>query len=527
MTAPVEELLRRAQVMRQVRLVVAALVPVEMLLYVPPPGVPSPLRPVAASVVLASALLAVNLVSWRRHREPSTPERLTTVGRLEVCADAGVTLAVLQLFAFDQFSAMWTILLIVVLEGAFREGLRGAMLTWASSGLVYAGIQVLAAHSYPGTAPLDPGSILFRALVTGAVAFVAGSLASQLQSALERHRGSEAALAGQYADLRLIGRVSRAIAAGPQARREVCRAVGELSGAELVMLWEPDEGALRCTAAAGIPHALLPPLELADETSGAVRAYRTGRLQLAVDAVLPKAFDRTTAKIRCASAAFVPVVRDGRAVATLVLTFPQRTEQLSERVLAALDVLAEEAAVAIIRADLTDSLTSEARRDQLTGLVNRRGLEESLETEMLRARRTTAPLTVLMLDLDGLKVFNDTHGHLAGDRLIADSAAGWQGRLRPTDVLARYGGDEFVAVLPGCDETRAMTVADALLAALPPGGACSVGAATWNHAEDAATLLARADDALYSGKRAGGGRVVCALSAVPPPRRAVDDRVVS
>ena len=527
MTAPAEELLRRAQVMRQVRLVVAGLVPIEMLLYVTPPGLTSPLRPVLASVVVVATLMAINAASWLRHRRPATPERLTTIGRLEVCADAVVTLGILQVFAFDQFSAMWTILLIVVLEGAFREGLRGAMVTWAASGALYVGVQLVAAHDYPDTAPLDPGSILFRALVTGAVAFVAGSLASQLQSALERHRHSEAVLAEQYADLRLIGRVSRAIAAGPQARREVCRAVGELSGAELVMLWEPDEGALHCTAAAGISHALLPPLELDDETSGAVRAYLTGRLELVADARLPSAFDRTTAKIRCASAVFVPVVREGRAVAALVLTFPERTEQLTERVLAALDVLAEEAAVAIIRADLTDTLTSEARRDQLTGLVNRRGLEESLETEMLRARRTTAPLTVLMLDLDGLKLYNDTHGHLAGDRLIADAAAGWLGRLRPTDVLARYGGDEFVAILPGCDETRAMTVADALLAALPPGGACSVGAATWNHAEDAPTLLARADDALYSGKRAGGGRAVCALSALPAPRPAADDRVVS
>ncbi|MCA1713182.1 MAG: sensor domain-containing diguanylate cyclase [Actinobacteria bacterium] len=309
--------------------------------------------------------------------------------------------------------------------------------------------------------------------------------------------------------------MSRAIAAGPEARREVCRAVAELTGAELVMLYEPDDVFLRCTAAAGCANRLLPPLELGDQTSGIARAYRTGRLELTPDAVLPDAFARTPALVRAASAVFVPVIRDDVTVAALGLTFPTRTEELTPRVCAALEVLAEEAAVAIVRADLTASLASEARRDRLTGLVNRRGLEEALETEMQRARRTSAPLAVLMLDLDGLKVFNDTYGHLAGDRLISAAAAGWRSRLRPTDVLARYGGDEFVAVLPGCDEARALRVADALLAALPPGARCSVGAALWDFREEADGLLSRADTALYSGKRAGGGR---AVPAVPAPR---------
>ena len=513
--------------MQRVRLVVAALVPVEMLLYVPPVGVVSPLRPVLASLVVAGALIAIDLGSWLAHRRGVTPEHLVRIARSEVVADATVTLGILQLFAFDQFSSIWTVLIVVLLEAAFRGGLRAAMATWAVSGLVYAGLQLLAAREFPDTAPLDPGSILFRALITGSVAFVAGQLASQLQSAVERHRASEARLAEQYDDLRLIGRVSRAIAAGPEARREVCRAVSELAGAAAVMLYEPAGTTLRCTAAAGIASGLLPPMPLDDEASGTVRAFLSGRRELVADAKLPQALTRRPGTLRDCSAAFVPVVRDGRAVAVMVLTFRDRVEELTERVRAALDVLAEEAAVAILRADLTESLTSEARRDQLTGLVNRRGLEESLETEMLRARRTTAPLTVLMLDLDGLKLFNDTHGHLAGDRLIAAAATAWQTRLRPTDVLARYGGDEFVAVLPGCDETRAMMVADALLAALPPGGRCSVGAATWNHAEDAASLLSRADDALYSGKRAGGGCAVRALAAIPAPRSAHPARVVS
>ena len=518
--------------MRWVRLAIAALVPVEMVLYVPPPGIESPLDPRAASLGVVAALVTLTVVSVVVHRRGL--QDLRRWARVEIACDAIITLGILQVFAFDQFSSMWTILLVVVLEGAFREGLRGAMVAWFGSGIVYAGIQVGAALAHPLTAPLDPGSILFRALVTGAVAFVAGSLASQLESAVvslrasvEQHRAGELALAEQYADLRLIGRVSRAIAAGPGARREVCNAVQELSGAELVMLYEPDDDVLRCTAAAGCANGLLPPLELDDPTSGTARAFRTGQRQLATDAELPRAFARVAARFQATSAVFVPVVRDGRSVAALTLTFRERVEELSPRIASALEVMSEEAAVAIIRADLAASLETEARRDTLTGLVNRRGMEEALETEMQRARRTAAPLTVLMLDLDGLKVFNDTYGHQAGDRLIVAAAAGWLARLRPTDVLARYGGDEFVALLPGCDEDRAMQVAAALLAALPMGSRASVGAASWDHAEDASALLARADDALYSGKRAGGGQVVPALAAVPKPRRAPKSRTAS
>ncbi|MEO6205730.1 MAG: sensor domain-containing diguanylate cyclase, partial [Mycobacteriales bacterium] len=214
------------------------------------------------------------------------------------------------------------------------------------------------------------------------------------------------------------------------------------------------------------------------------------------------------------SAAFVPVTGPDGPIGAMCLTFAEHHDELPARVVAALGVLAEEAAVAISRADFTAQLAEQARRDPLTGLVNRRGMEESIETEMRRARRTRAPLTVLMLDLDGLKVFNDTYGHEAGDRLITAASSGWLGRLRPTDVLARYGGDEFVALLPGCDEQLAMRVAEGLLQSMPPGGACSVGLAEWNRTETMDSLLARADAALYSGKRAGGSRAIRALPQV-------------
>jgi diguanylate cyclase (GGDEF)-like protein len=522
-TALVEELTRRALVMRRVRAVMGILLPLEMVLYVPPRGVPGESDPVRSAVFVVATLLLLTVASAAVHRRLRDAPALIRWARVELATDAAIVLAVLQSFAFDQFSSIWTVLVIVVLEGAFREGLRGALVVWAVTGVAYVAIQVAAAATYPVTAPLDVGSIVFRAVVTGLVAVVAGQLASQLQAAVARHRASELALAEQYADLRLIGRVSRAIAAGPEARREVCRAVAELTGADLVMLYEPAGDELRGTAAAGCHADALPPLRLDDETSGTVRAYRTGRLILIADAVAPDAFTASphlSKAVQATSAVFMPVVREQQPVGALALTFDSRIEQLPQRVAAALEVLAEEAAVAITRADAALQLAEQARRDPLTGLANRRGWEEALDIELDRSARTGAPVSVLMLDLDGLKPYNDTHGHQAGDQLLVATAQAWLARLRPTDVLARYGGDEFVAVLPGCEATTALRVSQALLAALPPGGSCSAGVACWDGAEDAASLQARADAALYAVKRSGGGRAAEAASeAVPQPRR--------
>jgi diguanylate cyclase (GGDEF)-like protein len=525
--ASVGELQRRALVMRRIRAVIAVLVPVEMLLYVPPPNVASALRPGFASVVVASAIVTVIAMSAAVHRRVNDPGALVRWGRLELAADTAIALGVLQVFAFDQFSSIWTVLVIVVLEGAFREGLRGALGVWAAANVVYAAIQVNAAIAYPTSAPLDIGSIVFRALVVGVVAAVAGQLASQLEAAVERHRRSEIALAEQYADLQLIGRVTRAIAAGPEARVDVCLAVSELSSAEVVMLYEPLGDTLRGTAVAGCSIDALPVLEMSDPISGTVEAFATGRRVHRRIARLPAAVARA-ADFRAASAtstSFVPVLRDGRPIGVLVLAFDSELAELAPRVAAALDVLAEEAAVAIARADAAVALADQARRDPLTGLVNRRGWEEALASDMARARRSGEALSMLMLDLDGLKAFNDTAGHQAGDQLLEAVARTWQSRVRPGDVLARYGGDEFVVLLPACEATAAMTVATALLTGLPPGAACSVGAAQWDGAEGASSLVARADAALYQGKRAGGARAVLAaqeLGVLPLPRVAGD-----
>jgi diguanylate cyclase (GGDEF)-like protein len=179
-----------------------------------------------------------------------------------------------------------------------------------------------------------------------------------------------------------------------------------------------------------------------------------------------------------------------------------------------LTVLADQAAVALERTALLARLDQLSRVDAITGLANRRVLDESLEREVARAARTGERLAVAMVDIDHFKTYNDRHGHQPGDRLLRDAAQRWAAAVRRTDLVARYGGDEFALVLPSCPGATAEQVAERVRAAVPEGQTCSVGLVAWDGAETAAALLARADAALYTAKRDGRDRVCVDLA--PP-----------
>lgn len=148
--------------------------------------------------------------------------------------------------------------------------------------------------------------------------------------------------------------------------------------------------------------------------------------------------------------------------------------------------------------------------DPLTGLTNRRGLDDCLPVELSRAKRIGSPLTAVMLDLDFFKRYNARHGHAGGDALLRGASQGWRKQLRPTDVLARYGGEEFTLVLPGCDVDQACILIDRLRPLVPDRQTFSAGVAIWNQSESGAELLRRADDALLRAKRNGRNRTVVA-----------------
>jgi diguanylate cyclase (GGDEF)-like protein len=140
-----------------------------------------------------------------------------------------------------------------------------------------------------------------------------------------------------------------------------------------------------------------------------------------------------------------------------------------------------------------------SERDPLTALPNRAGLERVLEREIAKAQRSMAPLAVAVLDLDDFKSLNDKSGHLAGDEALIASARTWQAALRRSDVLARFGGDEFVVVLPGSTALQAGHVIQRMRKG-HGGWKFSAGLASWDGTESPLELIARADVALYEAK---------------------------
>lgn len=168
---------------------------------------------------------------------------------------------------------------------------------------------------------------------------------------------------------------------------------------------------------------------------------------------------------------------------------------------------------------LTQLYKRHASVDALTGLHNRRWLDEVLPRQARRAEMQGEPLSVLMIDIDHFKRFNDEWGHAAGDFVLFGVAQVMRERLRPTDLLARYGGEELTAVLPKSDAPGAVIAAERVRRAIAftpfemqdgtvlPNVTISIGVAEARAGFSAAKLLAKADEALYRAKRNGRNRV--------------------
>lgn len=172
---------------------------------------------------------------------------------------------------------------------------------------------------------------------------------------------------------------------------------------------------------------------------------------------------------------------------------------------------------------LQGDLDRQASRDPLTGTLNRRAFATLAERELARARRAGHPLSLLMMDLDHFKQVNDRLGHAAGDDALCRFVAVAEKQLRTEDVLARFGGEEFVALLPDTSADKALAAAERLRVAFsqatggPPGHVftVSMGVAELRPDEDLETTLRRADHALYRAKEGGRDRSELADETAP------------
>lgn len=188
--------------------------------------------------------------------------------------------------------------------------------------------------------------------------------------------------------------------------------------------------------------------------------------------------------------------------------------------------LADGVSLALANLALREKLRNQALRDELTGLYNRRFLEETLPRLVAHAERRSAPIAVLMLDLDHFKQVNDRYGHAVGDAVLKEVGALLLARLRRMDVACRYGGEELTILMPDCSAQDALMRAREICAlvrglrdradsTLPPV-TISIGVAAWpDHGEQIGKVMEAADAALYAAKRQGRDRAVPAEAAAP------------
>jgi diguanylate cyclase (GGDEF)-like protein len=470
-----------------------ALLGVSLVIVALPPGEPGRFSGLALAALgfLGIATLIV-VVPW---------ERLPAWPRLGIAALYCADVALVREStggARSGFAIM--LLLVVVWQAAY--GNRAQVLISLAMTAVTTTAPIVLAHGdrYPDT---EWRRTLLFTVVAGVIGLVVHELV--------RRTSQERWIVGQVADL---GR-STADGDGPHA---LCRAALELTGADTAIVFATVGEALEIKASAGIE---LPTVTLQPElVPDLVRQAITTGQQVFVSDVDALTDHNTAASTAMGVRSWVhqPAgLRGGGATVVLSVAWFRPRRRVPAPAALALPLLANEAASSLHRAELVDRLDAMTRQDPLTGLVNRRGWDDHLTREIARVGRTGRPLSIALLDLDRFKAFNDAHGHLVGDQLLKAAAGSWSGALRTSDVLARWGGEEFVVLMPETSSEDAEAVLARMARRTPMDQTFSAGLVTVTTVVDPDALVAAADRGVYRAKSLGRDRIEV---ADPPPTRA-------
>lgn len=229
-----------------------------------------------------------------------------------------------------------------------------------------------------------------------------------------------------------------------------------------------------------------------------------------------------------------PLIHNDSLVGAISVVTKDPVRAFTDSDMSLLRLFAKQAAIAIHNASRFSEAQSLAATDSLTGLYNRRAFDQILQRECARAQRESEPLSLVILDIDDFKVYNDTYGHPAGDDQLRMFAALLARNVRGTDSVARYGGEEFAVILPGCTKAAACNLAERIRCAAEatapdlsieegiscPGHTLSLGVATYpDDAETPEELLQAADYAELAAKRAGKNCVKLAEAGHAPGAR--------
>jgi len=215
----------------------------------------------------------------------------------------------------------------------------------------------------------------------------------------------------------------------------------------------------------------------------------------------------------------LPIVSKKRVIGVLQLINRRKQDAFSKKDQELLEKLIDQASLSIERSDIYQKMSDLVTTDDLTHLYNRRYLDHALDLEVKRSKRYHSPLSLFFIDLDYFKRVNDTHGHLMGSQVLIEMANILTENLRSVDVITRYGGDEFVVLLPEIPLKSAARVAERLREAirafkfLAKEGLCLQISASFGvsefptHTEDKTELIHLADQAMYQSKITGRDRV--------------------
>ncbi len=281
-----------------------------------------------------------------------------------------------------------------------------------------------------------------------------------------------------------------------------------------IILLEDNKVDMRLHATAGGSGKLPPDMKLQAGKGITGAAVLSGQIEYVPDVTRDDRYIPIDPRIRSELA--VPLSDHGVMIGVLNLE-SELPDAFSEEDRRVVEIVAAQISQLLSKALIYEELSTMAVTDGLTGLFNHHHCFVRLEAEFKRAMRYSYPLSLIMMDIDNFKKFNDTHGHLKGDEVLRGIADIITKTMRETDVVARYGGEEFVAILPLCHESTAMEVAERLRIKVEKAnltgdedsvpitislGICTALQYAGTHEE----LIKRADDAMYHSKRTGRNR---------------------